>query len=188
MVVVDKLSCSITERRILNGISFEAPSGTCTAVLGTNGAGKSTLITCLNQIRRPESGTVTVDGVNLLTLGKKECARIAAYVARKTFPAPATVFDTVLPGRHPFMGWAETEEDRSICEDTICELGLADLALRNVNELSGGEQQKGYLPEHLRNSRNCCCLTNPPAAWTSKTATRCSQSCTKPPKSAISLF
>ena len=53
------------------------------AVLGNNGAGKSTLITCVNRIRKPDSGEVRIDGRNVGNMGRRELARNMAYVAQK---------------------------------------------------------------------------------------------------------
>lgn len=75
MMRVDGLNFSYPcGRQILRDISFQAESGALLAILGNNGAGKSTLLKCFDQILRPQSGSVTVDGTDLLTLSLGELA------------------------------------------------------------------------------------------------------------------
>ncbi|MGC8510619.1 MAG: ABC transporter ATP-binding protein [Acidimicrobiales bacterium] len=62
MIVVDDLSVSYGAVRALQSVSFEAPSGEITAVLGANGAGKTTLLRTISGLVAPLSGTVTKDG------------------------------------------------------------------------------------------------------------------------------
>src|SRR5690606_16573331 len=53
---------------VLRGVSFEAPAGTTTALVGSSGSGKSTLISLIMAFNRPTSGRVLVDGSDLVTL------------------------------------------------------------------------------------------------------------------------
>ena len=85
-----------SERRILDGVSFESAAGEVVAVLGNNGAGKSTLIKCMDRILTPETGAVLVDGTDLLSLTRREHARCAAYVPQTPPKGSLTVFDAVL--------------------------------------------------------------------------------------------
>ncbi len=61
MIVVDDLSVSYGAVRALQSVSFEAPSGEITAVLGANGAGKTTLLRTISGLVAPLSGTVRKD-------------------------------------------------------------------------------------------------------------------------------
>ena len=62
MIVVDGLSVSYGAVRALQSVSFEAPSGEITAVLGANGAGKTTLLRAISGLVSPLAGTVSKDG------------------------------------------------------------------------------------------------------------------------------
>ena len=149
MIEVKNLSFSYGEREILHGVSFSAENGELVGILGNNGAGKSTLVTCINRINMPGSGTVLLDGEDIAQFGRRKLARNIAYVAQKNELTQATVFDCVLLGRKPYIKWSVGDEDVSICDRVIERVGLAELRLRPVDELSGGELQKVMLARAL---------------------------------------
>ena len=150
MMRVDGLNFSYPcGRQILRDISFQAESGALLAILGNNGAGKSTLLKCFDQILRPQSGSVTVDGTDLLTLSLGELARQVAFVSQNAAGARLTVYDTLLLGRKPYIRWGVSRADREIVDQTLERMDLTPLAMRCLHQLSGGEQQKVLLGRAL---------------------------------------
>jgi len=145
MTEVKNIAFSFGKNEVLRDISFTAKPGDCVAILGNNGAGKSTLITCLNRIRKPERGTVTIDGRDVFSMGRLETAQNIAYVAQKNEMSQTTVYDAVLLGRKPYMKWGLTSGDYAICDEVLERMGMTEFKLRYVNELSGGEAQKVML-------------------------------------------
>lgn len=142
-LVVDRLTfCYHSDRQTLSNVSFEAKEGRLTCLLGPNGAGKSTLISNVLGFVRPKSGTITVDGRELSSIPLGERAKKIGYVSQSVEFADMTCFDAVLLGRRPYFKWDAGEEDRRIVEQVFCDLHIEQFALRNVNELSGGEKQK----------------------------------------------
>ena len=136
-------------RQILRDISFQARSGSFLAILGNNGAGKSTLLKCFDQILRPQTGSVTVDGAELLTLPLGELARQVAFVTQSAALTRMTVYETLLLGRKPYIKWGVSQEDRRMVDDTLRRMGLEGFAMRYLHQLSGGEQQKVLLARAL---------------------------------------
>ena len=146
MISVQNLNFSYPcGRQILRDISFSAQSGDFVAVLGSNGAGKSTLLKCFDHILRPQSGSVLVDGTDLLSLSLSELARQVAFVAQGAGGTRLSVYDTLLLGRKPYIKWGVSQRDRGIVNDVLQQMGLGRLAMRYLNQLSGGEQQKVLL-------------------------------------------
>ena len=145
MIEIRGLSFSYGSRNILHDISFSAGDGEVIGILGTNGTGKSTLITCINRIRKPCSGEVFIDGDAVSAMDRNTIARRIAYVPQHSDASSVSVFDSVLLGRKPYMGFAASREDIAICMSVIEQMGLGKLQLRNLNELSGGEMQKVML-------------------------------------------
>lgn len=136
-------------RQILRDISFQADSGSFLAILGNNGAGKSTLLKCFDQILRPQTGSVTVDGTELLTLPLGELARQVAFVTQSAALTRMTVYETLLLGRKPYIKWGVSQTDRRMVDDTLRRMGLEGFAMRYLHQLSGGEQQKVLLARAL---------------------------------------
>jgi len=148
-------------RPVLQGVSFQLERGRILGILGVNGAGKSTLIKCLNRILQPQKGTIFLDGKNLLRMKRNEIARHMGYVPQKSGDEPLTVFDTVLLGRKPYIQWSATEKDMKVVEKILHLMGLADFALRPVNQLSGGEAQKVMVARALAQEPEVLLLDEP---------------------------
>jgi ABC-2 type transport system ATP-binding protein len=66
MVKVENLIFDYQETRALDNISFNIPEGSITALVGPNGAGKTTLLKCLSSLYNPFSGTIFIDGINII--------------------------------------------------------------------------------------------------------------------------
>lgn len=128
-------------------------------VLGPNGAGKSTLLHTLAGLRPPRSGQVLLDGEPLAQWRRRDVARKLAVVFQERQDSfPATVRETVLIGRHPFLSpWQrETAADLRLASEALDALSLGLLSDRLVSTLSGGERQRVAI---------ATALTQQPAIW-----------------------
>src|SRR5947209_846266 len=65
-----------TETPVLRYVNLQLLRGESVAIVGPSGSGKSTLLNIIGTLDRPSSGTVTLDGQDLSTLGERELARI----------------------------------------------------------------------------------------------------------------
>ena len=142
MLSVRDLMFSYGETPILNGVSFDAEPNTIISILGPNGTGKTTLLKCLCNLHRPQEGSITIDGKEVLEMPNREIAKHIGFVPQSTPPSRNTVFDTALIGRKPHMDWGMTKRDYEITWEILKALKLDHLALRKSNEISGGEFQK----------------------------------------------
>lgn len=161
MLDVNELGFDYGTRQILKDIGFGVLPGEVVVVLGPNGVGKSTLLRCINSILKPKSGTVMVEGENLLALGRDEIAKRLGYVAQRTETSRITTFDAVLLGRKPRLGWNVNARDLKIVHEMIRRLGLEALALRNIDSISGGELQKVAIARALVQEPNLILLDEP---------------------------
>ena len=83
-----------------------------------------------------------VDGLPVRRLSGRELAQRIGYVPQGCEFADSSVFDAVLLGRKPFLQWDVTKGDLEIVQEVLKRMGLEEYANRDVNALSGGEQQK----------------------------------------------
>lgn len=160
-LVACDLAFAYNRRPILSAVSFEARPGRITAVLGVNGAGKSTLLRLMGGLARPSAGKILLDGCDLATLGRRETARRIAYVPQSIRPEHLSVFAAVLLGRRPHMGLSPSRRDMLAVEKTLQSLGLATLAFRHLDELSGGELQKTAIARALVQEPTALLLDEP---------------------------
>ena len=129
-------------RLILEDIGLTLDKGRILAVLGPNGAGKTTLLRCINASIRPWQGVVRIEDVDVLRMSLDAVARRLGYVAQRQKIARLTVFDAVLLGRKPHMRWSPGKQDLSKVGGALEQMELGPLALRHLDEISGGELQK----------------------------------------------
>ena len=126
-------------------LSLGVEPGQVWGVLGPNGAGKTTLLHTLAGLRAPRTGQVLLDGQPLATLGRRQVARALGLVFQDRQDGfPATVRETALIGRHPWLSAWQMEggEDLRLAEAALARLDVDHLAERLVSTLSGGERQR----------------------------------------------
>lgn len=140
MLEVESLTYSYGKRDVLKNIAFSLERGEMLFIIGPNGSGKTTLLKCLNGILKPK-GSIYVEKINLNKLNPLEIAKKMGYVPQRGEISFLTVFDAILLGRKPHIKWEVSEKDIKIVEETIKMLKIEHLALRKLNELSGGELQ-----------------------------------------------
>lgn len=128
--------------KVLKNINVGVSRGEILAILGPNGVGKSTLLKCMNMILKPITGTILIGELDLSKMSGKDIAKNAGYVAQRNESARMTVFDSVLLGRKPHIGWKITEHDYELVYDALDKFGLSDMQLRYIDEISGGELQR----------------------------------------------
>jgi len=134
---------------VLEDVTFSLAEGEMAALLGPNGTGKTTLLRAINGILRPAGGTVLMESRDALACPPRERAKFFAYVPQRGEPVRLTVFDAVLLGRRPHLGWSVERRDLEKVESALKNLSLDRFALRYLDELSGGEFQKELLARAL---------------------------------------
>ncbi len=148
-------------RPVLDDASFSVEAGEVLTILGTNGTGKTTLLKCINLILKPMAGTVLVGEESVSKLSRNALAQKIGYVEQQRSTSRATVFNTVLLGRKPYIRWDITQNDMEIASQALETLGLSDYALRYLDELSGGELQKVILARALAQQPQVLLLDEP---------------------------
>ena len=139
MLTVEKLNQHYGSSQTLRDVSFTAPLGACTAVLGRNGVGKTTLLRCLMGLVPVTSGSISFDGVELTELPPFARARLGlGYVpqGREIFPR-LTVEENII------MALAMHKDHDGIPDDIFQMFPvLKQMLRRRGGDLSGGQQQQ----------------------------------------------
>ncbi len=138
---VNGINFSYKSKHVLENVSFSLETDEVVSILGPNGVGKTTLIKCIDKVLKPDSGSVFVEEANLHDMSKKDIAKNVGYVAQRTETSRTTVFDSVLLGRKPHFEWNVSQKDIRLAGRVLHLLGLDGLALKYVDEISGGEYQ-----------------------------------------------
>jgi iron complex transport system ATP-binding protein len=138
---VNGIKFAYRSRQVLNDVSLTVKKDDVVSILGPNGVGKTTLIKCISKVLTPKAGSVFIEGSNLHKMNKKDIARNIGYVSQRSETSRTTVFDSVLLGRKPHFEWDITEKDIRLAGKVLHLLGLDELALKYVDEISGGEYQ-----------------------------------------------
>ncbi len=147
MIVVKDIHKSFGPVRALRGVSFDAPDGRITGLLGPNGAGKSTTLRVLYTVLKPDQGSATIDGVDVVSDGLAARRKIGALphgaglyphlTARENIAYYATL-----------CGVEKTALDDKV-ENIIALLEIGDFADRRSKGFSQGQRTKVSLARAL---------------------------------------
>ena len=146
---VADLTVAYRDEPVLWDIDLRVPEGVLMAVVGPNGAGKTTLIKAVLGLLPVAAGRVEVLGRSLA-----ERRRDVAYVPQRgsvDWDFPTSVLDVVLMGTYGRLGWVKRpgQTERAQALAALDQVGMADLAGRQIAQLSGGQQQRVFLARAL---------------------------------------
>ena len=130
---------------VLKGITFEAPAGSTTALVGSSGSGKSTMISLVMNFNQPKSGRVLVDGRDLQTLKMRDFRSNLGVVFQENFLFDGTIAENISFAQ-PGATRAQVEEACLIahCSEFIerFEKGYDTIVGERGVKLSGGQRQR----------------------------------------------
>ena len=143
----------------LKNVNLEIKKGEIIALLGPNGAGKTTLISTICGIVSPSSGTVTVDGFDIISDFRKTRAMIGLVPQELTLGAFDTVWSTVRFSR----GLFGSRRDDSYLEQLLKDLSLYDKKDSEIRALSGGMKRRVLIAKALSHNPEVLFLDEPTA-------------------------
>ncbi|WP_194840845.1 ABC transporter ATP-binding protein [Filobacillus milosensis] len=145
MLDLQNVSKTVDEKPIVNQVSFSVQKGKSIGLIGPNGAGKSTIVKLISGLEKPTNGLIQLMGKDVQQWSVKKLAQHTAVLTQEGLsPYPITVFDAVLMGRYPHLGFFQREgkKDFDLVEHVLETTGLTAFKDQMLDTLSGGERQR----------------------------------------------
>lgn len=145
---------SFNKLEVLKGVDFSARQGEVVAIMGASGAGKSTLLQILGTLLTPDSGSLVIDGSNVLDMDARELAafrnrRIGfVFQAHHLLPEFTALENVMIPS---LIGGASSAQAKARAQELLALVGLEARLAHKPSELSGGEQQRVAIARALAN-------------------------------------
>jgi len=140
---------------VLKGISFEADKSDVVSIMGASGAGKSTFLQILGTLSTPDSGSLLIEGKDVLKMSSKELAafrntRIGfVFQFHHLLPEFTALENVMIPA---FIAGRSDKDAKNAAESLLKDLGLGERLDHKSSELSGGEQQRVAIARALINN------------------------------------
>jgi iron complex transport system ATP-binding protein len=147
-LLADRITLTYESNTAVHSVSLRIPDGQITTIIGPNGCGKSTLLRALARLKKPDNGSVILDGQAIQHFPTQDVARRLGLLSQQaTSPSGITVADLVARGRYPHQSFLQppSERDREIVDRAMATAGVTDLKDRPVDQLSGGQRQRAWI-------------------------------------------
>ncbi len=135
----------VEDKPVLRGVSFNAPAGSTTALVGPSGSGKSTVISLVMAFNRPKSGCILVDGLDLGSVRLADFRSHLGVVLQESFLFDGTIAENIAYG-NPNAAREQVLEAARIahCDDFVSEFedGYETVIGERGVKLSGGQRQR----------------------------------------------
>ena len=160
----DEVSAGYGGRPVVRDVSLRISGGEVVGLVGPNGSGKTTLVRTASRALPPLSGSVSVEGVDPYAISSRRAARMLAVVPQDVAPVFSfTALEVAMMGRSPHRsGWQlGAAEDWARVREAMRTTGVAELADRPLEELSGGERRRVILAQALAQDAPVLLLDEP---------------------------
>ena len=147
MIELQHVSAGYGSKLVVEDISLALRPGQVLTLLGPNGSGKSTLLRTIAGLHPMAGGQITVDGVPVKELTRRQMAQKITYMPQSRTIPNITARKMVLHGRFPYLSYPRRyrKEDYEAARRAMERSDAWELADSPVQSLSGGQRQKVYL-------------------------------------------
>ena len=154
MIEVRNIKKSFGNLEVLKGINLDIERGKVVSIVGASGAGKTTLLQIMGTLDKADSGSVVIDGVDVMTLcdAKRSAFRNKhmgfVFQFHQLLPEFTALENVMMPA---LIGGTPRREARKRAEELLAFMGLSERASHKPGELSGGEKQRVAVARALVN-------------------------------------
>ncbi len=155
MIDIQGITKSFGSLQVLKGIDLHIGKGEIASIVGPSGAGKTTLLQIIGTLDRPDSGSVTINGIDVSRLSTNKLSDFRnqhigfVFQFHQLLPEFTALENIMLPSLIAGKG---RRESKSRAMELLHFLGLSDRANHKPNELSGGEKQRVAVARALVNA------------------------------------
>ncbi|WP_300664042.1 ABC transporter ATP-binding protein [Fluviicola sp.] len=173
MLIAKGIQKKYGQLEVLKGIDLEIQSGEIVSIVGSSGAGKTTLLQILGTLDKPDSGTLTLNGVNPFDLSSKGLAAFRnqkigfIFQFHQLLPEFTALENVLLPA---LIGGKSMPESKDRAALLLKKLGLQNRESHQPTALSGGEQQRVAVARALMNEPDIIFADEPSGNLDSKNA------------------
>ena len=154
MIKAAGIEKSFGSLKVLKGVDIDITKAEVVSIMGASGAGKSTLLQILGTLSTPDSGSLVIDGVDVLRLDSKALAEFRnrrlgfVFQFHHLLPEFTALENVVIPAYIAGRGQKEAEQR---ARELLKDMGLGERLTHKPSELSGGEQQRVAIARALIN-------------------------------------
>ena len=155
MIDIKNITKSFGSLQVLKGIDLHINKGEVVSIVGPSGAGKTTLLQIIGTLDSPDSGDITIDGIDVRKLNQKKLADFRnkhigfVFQFHQLLPEFTAIENIMIPA---FIAGMSKSEAKKRAMELLDFMGLADRAKHKPNELSGGEKQRVAVARALVNN------------------------------------
>ncbi|MGL4337580.1 MAG: ABC transporter ATP-binding protein, partial [Turicibacter sp.] len=163
MFDITHLSVRYEDEMILKNLTLSIKKGEITTLIGPNGCGKSTLLKCLSRLLTLDSGSITLNHMDLQEYKLNDYAKKVSILPQVRDIPNTTVETLVSHGRFPHLGFMhkKTAFDEHLIKESMKLTGVYHKRHESLHNLSGGERQKVYLAMMLAQDTEIILLDEP---------------------------
>ena len=154
MIQAKGIEKSFGALKVLKGLDFSVSKSEVVSIMGASGAGKSTLLQILGTLSTPDSGSLVIDGIDVLKLKGDKLAEFRnlrlgfVFQFHHLLPEFTALENVMIPA---FIAGRSRKDAQQHATELLNELGLGERLTHKPSELSGGEQQRVAIARALIN-------------------------------------
>ena len=161
-LVVNGVSHSFGDKRVLDDVSLSVPRGSFAVLLGLNGAGKSTLFALITRLYDNVTGEIRILGRDVRRTPGAALQRLGVVFQSRTLDSDLSLQQNLL--YHAALHGLGRRDAKTRAQEALAIVGLSDRAHEKVRNLSGGQARRVEIARSLLHRPGCLLLDEPTAA------------------------